>query len=89
MPRPNTMPNQSMPIGLLSKEPRLRHRLVKSAFCTVGWMTFTFCWMAAIILLQPPTWIRPRMGIKSEPSQIRKNCNTSLNTAESRPPSVT
>ena len=48
------MPNQSMPIGLSSNEPRLRHRQVKSAPGTVGWMTFTFCWIVAIILLQPP-----------------------------------
>ena len=82
------MPIQSMPMGL-SNVPRLRHRQVKSVPGTLGWMTFTFSWIVAIILVQPPAWIRPRIGISSEPNQIRKNWSTSLNTAETSPPRVT
>ena len=52
-------------------------------------MTFTFSWIFNIILPQPPQLIRPKIGTNSVPSQIRKNCTTSLNTAEISPPSVT
>jgi len=83
------MPNQSMPMGLLSKDPRLRHRLVKSALETVGWMMAALRWMVSIILVQPPAWMMPRIGMSSEPAQIKKYCSTSLKTAESRPPNAT
>ncbi len=38
---------------------------------------------------QPPVSMRPMIEISSAPSQIRKNCSTSLKIAESRPPANT
>src|SRR4051812_1290517 len=35
---------------------------------------------------QPPASTSPRIEITMAPSQIRKNCRTSLNMAESKPP---
>jgi hypothetical protein len=47
------------------------------------------CRIFSSVPFQPPASIRPRIGIKSDPNQIRKYWSTSLNTAEISPPGVT
>ena len=69
-------------MGLSAKLPMVRQRWVKS------WPA-KFWWMRVTRPCQPPASISPKMGMRRAPSQIRKNCNTSLKMAESRPPSAT
>src|SRR4029077_17949024 len=80
-PRPKTMPNQLMPIGLVVKDPRVDQRCT---YCSEArWAICNFR------LDQPPASYRPRMGISNAPAQIRKNCSTSLKMADRKPPSAT
>src|ERR1700722_7735867 len=70
-----------MPMGLSLNEPSVLHRWVYSLEALTAILAFR--------LFHPPASTRPRMGIKSDPAQIKMNCSTSLKIAERKPPSVT
>ena len=80
-PKPNTIPTQLMPMGLVPNDPSPDHKCTYSAEAR--------CVIKTLRCAQPPASYKPKIGISSAPAQIKKNCSTSLKIADRNPPSAT